>query len=568
MQSIQDRTTLMILAKAFSAAAEEMGANLVRSSFSTIVREARDCSTALLDSSGRVFAQAEMIPIQLSALSMSFQSFRQEYDLDGIRPGQALILNDPFAGGQHLNDIIVFTPIFFDDKLIGFAGSTAHHLDIGGGTPGANSRATDNYQEGLRLPPMIFDVEADWHRGHLGRIFAANVRIPELTVGDLNAQLAANLTGSRRIQEIAARYGVKTLAEAIEECLDYSERRTRAAIAEIPEGRYEGEAFIDDDVFDPNPVRIRVAVEVSGSNVSLDFTGSAPQLRGMFNCCLASSVAAAYAAVRSVLHEKDIPSNDGCNRPIRLHFPPGSVLNPIFPAPVRARMQAASRAFDAVLDAFSRAIPGRVPAAGFNTTTACTLSRLWEGRYQVFVDILGGGYGAAPGYDGADATDNPLSNCRNTPVEAIETDYDYVLIERYALTPDSGGPGRWRGGLGFRREYRILKPGVELAAYTDHIKIPAPGRASGKPGGAASFSIVRDGTERALPGKLNTDLQEGDLLRIAVGGGGGYSDPRQRPRDLLAADLLDGRISAEQAEIVYGNQPDSTNTTGRARRTP
>jgi N-methylhydantoinase B len=558
MPTTNDRTTLMILAKSFAAAAEEMGANLIRSSFSTIVREARDCSTAILDRQGRVFAQAEMIPIQVAALSMSFQTFREKYDVSQIRPGQGLILNDPFAGGQHLNDIIVFTPIFFNGELIGFAGSTAHHLDIGGGTPGANSRATDNYQEGLRLPPMIFDVEADWHRGILGRIFAANVRTPDLTVGDLNAQLSANFVGARRIQELAERYGLRMIFDAIEECLDYSERRTRAAIEQIPDGRYVGEAFIDDDVFDPAPVRISVAVEVAGSDISLDFTGSAPQLRGMFNSCLASSVAAAYAAVRSVLHEKDIPSNDGCIRPIRLNFPPGSVLNPIFPAPVRARMQAASRVFDAVLDAIAKALPERVPAAGFDTTTACTLSRLWDGRYQVFVDILGGGYGAGPGYDGADATDSPLSNCRNTPVEAIETDYDFVLIERYALMPGSGGPGRWRGGLGFRRDYRILEPGVGLAAYTDHIKIPVPGRAGGGEAGRAAFSVLREGSEIVLPGKLNADLRQGDVLQIVVGGGGGYGDPRERARVAVEADIRDGRISIEQAGSIYGYRLDET----------
>ena len=552
MRPTSDRTTLMILAKSFAAAAEEMGANLVNSSFSTIVREARDCSTALLDREGRVFAQAEMIPIQVAALSMSFQACRKVIDVSTILPGQGLILNDPYAGGQHLNDVIVFTPIIHDGELLGFAGSTAHHVDMGGGSPGPNSRATDNYQEGLRLPPMLFDIEADWHHGILGRIFAANVRTPDLTVGDLNAQLSANFIGERRIRQLAERYGVGTVLEAIDECLDYSERRTRAAIEHIPDGRYVGEAFIDDDVFDPAPVRIYVTAEVKGSDISLDFTGSAPQLRGMFNSCHASSFAAACAAVRSILHEKDIPSNDGCSRPLKLHFPHGSVLNPIFPAPVRARMQAASRVFDAVLDAISKALPERVPAAGFDTITSCTLSRLWEGHYQVFVDILGGGYGAAPDYDGADATDNPLSNCRNTPVESIESDYDFLLIERYELVPDSGGPGRWRGGLGFRRDYRITAPGVGLSGFTDHIKIPVPGRAGGGEAGRASFSVLRDGTEITLPGKLNIDLHEGDLLKIVVGGGGGYGDPRERAREAVEADLREGRISPEQAEKAFG----------------
>jgi N-methylhydantoinase B len=551
-----DQTTLAILARALLAAAEEMGVNLMRSAFSTIVREARDCSTALLDPEGNIVAQAEMIPMQLSALSMSFKACKAVLDLSSMGPQHALVLNDPYSGGQHLNDIILFTPVFFGDTLVGFAGSTAHHLDIGGGSAGINARATDIYQEGLVLPPLLFEVDRDWHRGLFGRLFAANIRTPLLGVGDLNAQFAANFTGTRRLQALAQRVGVPVLFRAMAEVLDYSERRMRAAIRQIPDGTYEGEAFIDDDVYAPDPLPVRVTVRVEGSELWLDFTATAPQVRGMFNCPLSSSYAAAFAAIRAVVSDKEIPANDGCNRPLHLHVPEGSLLNPRFPAPVRARMQAASRAFNAIHAALARPLPDRVPAPGFDTTTGFYLSQRRPGAYRVFGDVLGGGYGAGRGYDGADATDNPLSNCRNTPIEAIEQVHDHLLIRRYALLPDSGGPGQWRGGLGFCREVEILGAEVELTIYSDHFKLSTPGRRGGLAGKTGSLTVMRGSERIRLPAKASYLLEPGDVVRLELGGGGGWGDPRQRARELVDQDLADGRVSAAQAAATYGHAPE------------
>jgi N-methylhydantoinase B len=548
----EDPTTLAILARALQAATEEMGVNLMRSAFSTVVREARDCSTALLDPQGRIVAQAEMIPMQLSALSMSFKACQAALDLSTVGPRHAIILNDPYAGGQHLNDVILFTPIFFDGTLLGFAGSTAHHLDIGGGSAGVNSRATDIHAEGLVLPPLLFDVERDWRGGLLERLFAANVRTPVLGVGDLNAQFAANFTGAGRLRALAQRVGVPMLSRVMAEVLDYSDRRMRAAIQEIPDGIYAGEAFIDDDVYDPAPLPIRVTVRVEGSEIWLDFTGTAPQVRGMFNCPLSSSHAAAFAAIRAVVSDKDIPANDGCNRPIHLHFPGGSLLNPRFPAPVRARMQPASRIFNAVHDALARALPERVPAPGFDTTTAFYMSHQRDGVCRVYADILGGGYGAGHGYDGADATDNPLSNCRNIPVEALEQIHDYLRVRRYALLPDSGGPGQWRGGLGFCREVEIVDEGVELHVYSDHFRLPVPGRQGGLPGRTGSLTVFRRDARIQLGAKVNYPLERGDVVRLELGGGGGYGAPRARARERVEADLADGRITMPHAAEAYG----------------
>ena len=561
-----DQTTLAILARALHAAAEEMGVNLIRSAFSTVVREARDCSTALLDAQGNIVAQAEMIPMQLSALAMSFKACQAALDLSRLGPRHAIILNDPYSGGQHLNDIILFTPIFAGDTLLGFAGSTAHHLDIGGGSAGINTRATDIYQEGLVLPPLLFEVDRDWHGGLLGRLFAANVRTPVFGVGDLDAQFAANFTGAQRLVTLAERVGIPVLFRAMSEVLDYSERRMRAAIEAIPDGVYAGEAFIDDDVYAPDPLPIRVMVRVEGSELWCDFTGTAPQVRGMFNCPLSSSFAAAFAAIRAVASDKGIPANDGCNRPIHLTFPEGSLLNPRFPAPVRARMQAASRAFNAIHAALSQAVPDRVPAPGFDTTTGFYLSQQRAGVYRVFADVLGGGYGAGRGYDAADATDNPLSNCRNTPVEAIEQVHDYLLVRRYALVPDSGGPGRWRGGLGFCRELEILGPGVELTIYSDHFKLPPPGRQGGLPGKTGSLTVQRRGQHIDLDAKATFPLEPGDVVRLELGGGAGYGDPRERPREQVERDLADGRITPAHAQAFYGHEPAVAGAVGAGAR--
>ena len=548
-----DQTTVTIIARGLHAAAEEMGVNLIRSAFSTVVREARDCSTALLDPAGDIVAQAEMIPMQTAALSMSFKAAKKRLGLENIRTTEAVIMNDPYHGGQHLNDIILFTPIFLDDQLLGWAGSTAHHLDIGGGTAGVNTQATELIQEGLVLPPILFDIERDWNGGPLETLLAANIRIPDIGIGDMNAQFAANYTGAERILDLARRYGVDGLWQAMAEVQDYSERRMRASIEAIPDGVYRGEAFIDEDVFDPEPVQVRVEVRVAGSDIHMDFTGTDGQLKSMFNCPLSSAHAAAFAAVRCVMTDKDIPANDGCNRPLHLHFPKGSLLNPNPPAPVRARMTSAYRAFDAIHGALSQAMPERVPAQGYNCTTAFYLSQQRsDGSFRVLADILGGGYGACRDYDGADGVDNILSNCSNTPIESIEQVNPHLRVKRYALLPDSCGAGEWRGGLGLCRDVEILEDGVFVNFYTDHFKFPPSGVHGGGPGAMGSMTIYRQGEAIRMSSTGSLDLKPGDVLSLCLGGGGGFGDPAKRPRDQIESDIEDGRISLGHAEAMYG----------------
>jgi N-methylhydantoinase B len=551
----EDRTRIAILARALQATADEMAANLIRSAFSAVVREARDCSTALLDAQGRVVAQADMIPMQTAALSSSFAAAAEQLDLSNIGPGHCIVMNDAYSGGQHLNDIILFSPIFHGDRLLGWSGSTAHHLDIGGGSAGVNTRATELIQEGLIIPPLLLDVERDWHGGMIERLIFANIRTPEIGLGDMDAQFAANHVGAKRICEMTDRFGVKTVLTAMEEVLDYSERRMRAAISEIPDGTWTGEAWMDGDGWDENsqPIRVVATVTIAGSEATIDFTGTDPQVRTMFNSPIASTIAGAVTALRSILADTDMPANDGCNRPLRIIVPEGTILNPRRGAPVRARATASCRALDAVHDALGKVLSNRVPAQGSNATTGLFISCPQpQGGFAIHMDVLGGGWGGAKGYDAIHCTDHVLSSCRLTPSEAIEQLSPHVRIEGFGLIQDSWGAGEFNGGMGIVRRYRILKDGVVMSLYSDRFRLPPKGREKGTDGALARLTVLREGKLIELGATSTFELQSGDLVEIWLPGGGGWGDPRLREREAVARDLADGLISPGFATRYYG----------------
>lgn len=550
-----DPTLMVILARGFQAIADEMAVNLIRSAFSAVVREARDCSTALLDAEGRVIAQADMIPMQTAALSASFAAAREQLELSAVRPGQFVMLNDAYSGGQHLNDIILFTPIFHEETLIGWSGSTAHHLDIGGGSAGVNTAASELIQEGLVIPPLLLDVERDWHGGMVERLIFANIRTPEIGRGDLDAQFAANHVGATRIIDLARRYGAETIRAAMAETLDYSERRMRAAIAELPDGSWTGEAFLDSDGREPtgDPVRVFVTVTVKGDEATLDFTGTDAQVRTMFNSPIASSAAGAVTALRSVLADTGMPANDGCNRPLTLVFPEGSILNPRPGAPVRARATTCCRALDAVHDALAKVMPDKVPAEGANSTTGFFLAHAREGGgIAIHLDVLGGGWGAAKGYDAIHATDHVLSSCRLTPSEAIEQINRHVRIEGFGLIQDCWGEGEFNGGMGIFRRFRILEDDVTLSLYSDRFRLPPKGREGGRDGASARLFVERGDETIELGATSTFALERGDLVEIRLPGGGGWGDPRRRDREAVRRDLEDDLISLQAAKAIYG----------------
>lgn len=543
-----DPVDYAIISQSLIAAAREMGAKLIRSAYSTVLREARDGSAALLDAHGNTIAQAELIPMQLGTIGHVFQPCTQLYPNETLVPGDFFVINDPYSGGQHLQDVFLFHPIFVEGKVIGFSASVAHHLDVSGGDPGLNIAAPDVYAEGLIIPPLKFNMERDWHGGPFQRLLRANVRVPHQTMGDFDAQIAANAIGAQRVVELAERYGAEKVTAVMAALLDYSEARMRAALKEIPDGVYVGEDAVDDDGISDTPLPVRATVTIKGDTAEIDFTGTAPQVRRNLNAPFAATVSAALSCLKAALTSPDIPFNAGAFRPIQVTAPKGSMLNPHHPAPVRARMEVCSRAWNAIMKALSQAVPDKVIACGFDTTTSFVLSHLGESGWSVYLEIFGGGFGAANDTDGCDGVDNPLSNCSNTPVEALDQDFSFFRVVEYTLRPDSCGRGRHRGGLGFTRSFEALKDGVRIALYSDRFRRSAEGLFGGREGATGFCEVRRGDTIIKLKSKDAMDLQRGDIVTLGVGGGGGYGDPAERAASKISEDLEDGIISADVAQ--------------------
>lgn len=547
-----DPVDYAVISQSLIAAAREMGAKLIRSAYSTIVREARDCSAAILDRHGNVVAQAELIPMQLGPMATTFKACAALYPVDELVEGDFYINNDPFEGGQHLPDIFIFTPIFLDGKVVGFGATTAHHLDLGGGAPGLNSLASDVYQEGLRIPPSRYNMR-DWgEKGTFQRLVTANIRVPDQTIGDLNAQFAANNTGAERVKELARKYGIATVEAVMAELLDYSERRVRAAIRAVPNGVYYAQDAIDDDGITDTPLVIKVKVTVKDEEIDLDFDGTCAQVQRNLNCPYASTISATLSCVKAVLTSADIPFNEGLKRPITVTAPYGTLLNPKPPAPVRARMEAGYRVWNAVMKALAQVVPEKVIACGYDTTYVGAFSHLGENGYKIYLEVFGGGYGASASTDGCDAVDGPLSNCANAPIESLDMDHDFVRVKEYGLIPDSGGAGEWRGGLGFVRRYEVLKEGVELNLYADRFRIAPDGLFGGEPGMPGACEVKRGATTFRLKSKDKALLQKGDIVSLICGGGAGYGPPARRRRELVDRDVEQGYVSREASARVHG----------------
>lgn len=538
-----DPVEYAILSQSLIAAAREMGAKLIRSAYSTILREARDGSAALLDARGQTVAQAELIPMQLGTIGRIFGACAAMFPPETLKPGEVLFINDPYSGGQHLQDVFIFHPIHVDDEVIGFAASIAHHLDLGGGSPGLNQAAVDVYSEGLIIPPMKIDLARDWHGGGFERLLRANVRVPHQTMGDFDAQMAANAIGVLRVQELAKRYGTPKIRATMAALQDYSETRMRAAIAGVPDGVYVGEDAVDDDGIGDVPLPVRATVTVSGESISVDFAGTSPQVRSNLNAPFASTVSATVSAIKAALTSPDIPFNEGAMRPIEVSAPHGSLLNPRHPAPVRARMEACSRAWNAVMKALAQAVPDRVVAPGFDTTTSFCLSHLRPEGWSVYLEVYGGGLGATAETDGCDGVDNPLSNCSNTPVEAMDQDFPFFRVTDYALRADSAGAGQHRGGAGFLRRFEILTDNTRLALYSDRFRRAPEGLFGGHAGTTGWCEILRDGQRIPTRSKDQMELRKGDVVTLALGGGGGYGAPGLRDAALIARDIEDGLIT-------------------------
>lgn len=488
----------------------------------------------------------------MNSVSSALTGALRTVDISDLSEDDVIILNDPYNGGQHQSDVYMFSPIIYKDKLVAFSGSVGHHADLGH-SAGFNLYARDIFEERFRFTPMKFSLSRDWNGGLLEQILRANLRLPKDTIGDFNAQLVANKTGRRRVHELVDRYGYETFMRICNRFLDYAEKAMRDAIEKIPDGEYYGESVADDDGVNTDPIFIKVKVSIMGSEMLVDYEGTSDQVVTAINCPFASTISATYSALKMILTEPIVPINDGAYRPIKVTAPKGCILNPREFAPVEGRNVIIMRVFQAILKAFEDVLPDRVPAQGYDQRTEINLQ--WSGgeSFQAFSDQLGGGYGAGFSNDGADLIDDPLGNCKNSPVESLENAQRFFRITRYDLRTDSGGAGRTRGGLGAIREYEILKDNVHMTVYSDRFKHPAKGAKGGHDGAPAYLKIHRkNGKIENMRAKGQAVLNAGDRLEMGIGGGAGYGDPAERPLKAIEKDISNKKISLENARKIYG----------------
>jgi len=496
-----DPVTLRVMIGGLHAACEEMGAALIRSAYSANIKERRDCSTAIFDAAGELVMQAEHIPVHLGSMPDAVAAvlgFEQ-------RPGRSWILNDPFQGGTHLPDITLVSPVFADGELLGFAACRAHHADVGGPTPGSMpARSSRIDEEGVRIGPVAASPETL-------RELASRMRFPHQRLADLRAQAAANRIGELRLHELCARHGRERLRAGMAEILDYAERRTRAALADLPDGSYRADDVLEDDANGASrDIPLTVEATVRGDSLLLDFTGTATQVESNLNCPLSVTKSAAFFAVRA-LTDPDAPPSAGAHRPIEVIAPPGCLLNARSPAAVAAgNVETSSRVADLVISAFSAVMP--VPAQGQGTMNNLTLA----GEDFTYYETVGGGQGACPDADGPSAVHVTMSNTLNTPVEALETGFP-LRVRELSLRRGSGGQGAHRGGDGLVREIEALVP-ARFSLIAERRRRAPRGRDGGADG--APGRNLLDG--QPLPGKAEGHLAPGEALRIETPGGGGF----------------------------------------------
>jgi N-methylhydantoinase B len=547
-----DPITLGLVRNYLSSVADEMANTVIRTAYSTIVRDCMDFSTALCDRNGQMVAQGVTIPFQLGSIPAALGSTLRKYQ-GNIHPGDVFIMNDPFDGGIHIPDIFLFRPIFYQSELIGFSVVISHHVDVGGRVPG--SAACDNteiFQDGLRIPPLkLYDRGLPSEA--IFEILEKNVRVPVMVMGDLRANLAACKTGEKGMLELARRYGPDALDQYYAELLDYTERMVRAEIQTWPDGEYSFTDYLDDDGVDPQPIPIHVKMTVHGDSVTIDFNGTSPQVRGGINCPLPFTVSCCGYAVRSVM-QADIPNTSGLFRPIEVIAPEASIVNPVMPAASGMRGVVGFRLSDALFGALSHIIPHKVPAAGEGGNSLIIIGGYNRKREPfVMFDLMAGTWGARPTKDGNDGLTNPGSVISNIPAELMELEYP-VRVEQYSLTEDTGGAGRFRGGLAIAREWRYLgEMPANLSIRSDRRDFPPYGLFGGKPG-APSSNVINPGTpgERVLRTKVTDTLNPGDLIRHVQAGGGGWGDPLERDPSAVLRDVFSDKVSLQKAEELYG----------------
>jgi N-methylhydantoinase B len=550
-----DPVTVEIIRNALTSAADDMNATLIRSAYSPIIYEGGDCVVAILDTQHRVLGQSAGLPLFLGNLEFCSIAVEQEHGPEVWRDGDIWVLNDSYLGGTHLNDVTVFAPIFTGGALVGFAATRAHWMDMGSKDVGGSMDSIDIFQEGFRMGPVKL-IEGGAETQVIDLI-KTNVRFPYQTIGDMNAMIAALRMGMARMTELVDRYGVDTLSVASEEIFRQTEALERAAVGAIPDGVYEAEGFLDNDgiVLD-QPVPIKLRITVVGDSIDFDVTESADQTRGPVNCGVAQAISGLRVGYK-LLVSPHANSNGGSFRPMTTQVRSGSVLGAVAPAPCQWYFSHLGLLIDLVSKALAPAMPEAVAAASHGDSMIITVAGLDPrvGRNFVSIEATLGGWGAWEGSDGESALINNVNgSLKDLPIEMMETRFPLRITE-YSIRPDSGGPGRWRGGNGVVREYEFLTDCV-VGLWFERSITPAWGLFGGHPSIGPEVVVNPGRPDEVRTLKANArPMKAGDIVRLAVGGGGGYGDPRKRDPQSIAADLANGFITSAFAEEQYGTTP-------------
>jgi N-methylhydantoinase B len=549
---MRDRVQVQVIRYALELVAEDMATTLMRTARSTVIKEVQDLSCALFDRTGRVIVQSKHAPMLLAGSTLTMSEAMKHMERQPLHPGDVLIANDPFRGGQHIMDVMMISPVFREAELIGYVGSVAHHSDLGGASPGGVAGGlTEIYAEGLCFPFVRLYIAGE-ENPDLFAMIENNIRVPHKTLGDIRAQASSCLTGIRRYLEAVERFGLETIERTADMLIAETEDRLKAGLDRLPDGEFTGEDVVDDDGITDEAIPIRVKIIKKGRDVIVDLTGCADQVRGNINCPLATTLAAVQYGFMIAL-DKHVTPNQGVFSVVDIKTRKGSIVDPVKPAATAARTNVSLKVQEAVLIALGKMMPGEMMAPSHaQISHVAFVGRDPEtGRAFSYNDIFGGGSGGRPTKDGRDAQDTHMARFKNTPTEMIEHEYP-VRIWSYELLPDTGGAGKYRGALGIARDVEVLTDGVVFSRYGDRQKNPVPGAQGGGVGKPGRFVLNPGKDDTPLKSKGVDSLNKGDIIRIETPGGGGFGLAGERDVVALVADLRDGKITQSFVSEQFG----------------